>query len=482
MTYRSLAITACCFAVYLFSLQAKCQPVFKAGAAQTNITPKLGIVINGNFLPKYAKSIHDSLYAKALAFSKGKERFVFVVVDCTGMEQAFINNTKEAIKLETGLLPSQVMIAATHAHSCGSLVSILLCQADVEYLKLVSEKIVVSVRQALKNLKPAQVAWGKADIPKHVSNRRWFMKEGYPLNNPFGGVDKVRMNPEPGSAYILKAAGPVDPEVGYIAIKNLQGKWISVLANYSLHYVGDFSDTSGIISADYFGEMAKQLREKLQTADDFVGIMSNGTSGDINSMDFLNNKNYPAEPFEKTKLIANDITNAVVAGLGSLKWNKNPSFSFAYQRIQIGVRKLSKQQYNTALQTFLDADYPSIKEINWATKEMFQIYAYEQVIMNDYPDTVSMPVAAVRIGDGIIGTLPAEIFAETGLKLKKMAPSKNYFTIGLANDADTYVPPPAHFALGGYETWRCRGSYMEEQAEPKFIQCLHKLMLQCNRQ
>ncbi len=465
--------------LFCFGLQKANGQSFNAGAARVNITPKLGTVINGNFLPTYAKSIHDSLYVKALAFSNGKEKFVFVVVDCTGMGQDFIDEAKEQIKVKTGLETSQVMISSTHAHSCGSLVSILLCPADVGYLKLVSQKILLSVQLSLKNLQPAQVAWGSVNIPKHVSNRRWFMKEGYKLPNPFGGTDKVRMNPEVGSPYILKPAGPTDPEVGYIAVKSLKGKWISILANYSLHYVGDFA--GGIISADYFGEVGKQLKEKLNASEDFVGIMSNGTSGDINSMDFLNNKNYPTEPFAKTKLIASDITNGIMSQMDSIAWDKNPAFTSAFEKIPIHVRKLTEEQSKEAMKTFLEADYLAINEINWITKGMFQIYAYEQVMMNDFADNVSMPIAAIRIGDGIIGTLPAEIFAETGLKLKQMSPRKHYFTIGLANGPDTYVPPPAHFALGGYETWRCRGSYMEEQAEPKFVQSLYGLIQKCNK-
>lgn len=450
----------------------------KAGAYKTNITPKLGTVINGNFLPKYTKTIHDSLYAKALAFTNGKNRFVFVIVDCTGMEQDFINETKQKIRKRTGLLESEIMISATHAHSCGSLVSVLLCQADIDYLPIVSDKIVEAVSQALKRAKPAQIAWGSINATRPVSNRRWFMKEGFKMPNPLGGTDKVRMNPELGSPYLLKPAGPVDPEVGYLAVKTLTGKWISLLSNYSLHYVGDFPDNEGIISADYFGEIGSQLQQKLKADTDFVGIMSNGTSGDINSMDFEKNKNYSTEPFAKTKEIATEITDKIIAQIPNLKWEKNAILKSRFARIPVNVRQLPKEQYADCLKTFNEADYLNIKEIDWATKEMFQIYSYEQVMMADMPTQVSMPIAAVNIGSGIIGTLPAEIFAETGLRLKASSPTDNYFTIGLANDADTYVPPKAHFELGGYETWRCRGSYMEIDAEEKFVNTMKKLIIE----
>ncbi len=39
-----------------------------------------------------------------------------------------------------------------------------------------------------------------------------------------------------------------------------------------------------------------------------------------------------------------------------------------------------------------------------------------------------------------------------------------------------YVPPPAQL-----ETWRCRSSYMEPQAEPKLRECLYDLVRKCNK-
>ena len=47
----------------------------------------------------------------------------------------------------------------------------------------------------MNNLEPAQVGWGGGDAPEHVFVRRYNMKPGTPMPNPFGGQDKVVMNP-----------------------------------------------------------------------------------------------------------------------------------------------------------------------------------------------------------------------------------------------------------------------------------------------
>ena len=79
------------------------QTPLKAGAAKVNITPPYGTIINGDFLPNYANEIHDSLYAKALAFDNGVQKFVFIVVDNMTLDAILDNEAKAIITRETGL-------------------------------------------------------------------------------------------------------------------------------------------------------------------------------------------------------------------------------------------------------------------------------------------------------------------------------------------------------------------------------------------
>jgi hypothetical protein len=86
-------------------------------------------------------------------------------------------------------------------------------------------------------------------------------------------------------------------------------------------------------------------------------------------------------------------------------------------------------------------------------------------------------VQAIKIGRGRIGGLAGEFFAETGLWLKKQISETNYFTITLANGYTGYVPPAHEIELGGYETWRCRTSYLNSEREirEKLLELVHQL-------
>jgi len=461
--------------IIVYGLGVSAQTSIKAGASKVNITPPYGTIINGDFLPNYTKAIHDSLFAKALAFDNGSQKFVFVVVDNMTIDADLINDAKAIIKKNTGILPEQVMVSCTHAHSCGSVIEVATCEADLSYRLSMPPKIAEAVKIALNNLQPAKIAWGHIDVPKHVSCRRWYMKPGYTMISPFGENDKVWMNPSPGSEFLDRPVSPTDPQVCCMAVKTLDDKWISILANYSTHYVGGIP--ANTISADYYGEIDKQLKAKLKADKNFVGIMSNGTSGDVNTFDFKLTKNYPSGDYEKMKYIADDISDSILVALKNAKWDSKPIFNIEAGITSVDRRLPSEKLLAQVTKLVQNTDYATLGTTDKASDDMARLYAMEVVKLDAYqPLAYNLLIQAIRLGDGTIGTLPGEFFSETGLKLKKEAPSEYYFSIALANAMIGYVPPKDQFSLGGYETWLCSGSLAEVDAEEIIRTALSKLI------
>ena len=120
-----------------------------------------------------------------------------------------------------------------------------------EYHTFVARRIADGVQCAVGTLRPAQIAFVTAEVPEHVFNRRWVMKPGTAPPNPFGGIDAVKMNPAPGSPDLVEPAGPTDPTISILALREPGGRPIAVFSAYGLHYVGRVG--SGDISADYYG-------------------------------------------------------------------------------------------------------------------------------------------------------------------------------------------------------------------------------------
>lgn len=243
------------------------EKTFRAGAATSNITPPLGELVVGGWSPFPATNVHDELHARCLVLDDGTTKLAIVLCDNVGIPREVFDAAKKLVVEETKIPAENLLMAATHTHSATTARGENKLKGIVEftdYQKFLIRRIADGVRRAINNLEPAQIAWGSANEPGEVFNRRWYLKPEATneLRNPFGGVDKVRMNPPRASQYLVEPAGPTDPEISFISVRSISGKHIALLGNYSLHYVGGVRH--GDISADYFGAFAEEIEERLR--------------------------------------------------------------------------------------------------------------------------------------------------------------------------------------------------------------------------
>ena len=449
---RFLLSTVFIFSFLGLSLHAQDETlrVFKAGAATSNITPPLGMEIVGNFAPRpIAAHVHDELHARCLVLDDGKTRLAFVVADTISLARDVWDEAKQKIEAATGIPAANMMFSGTHTHSSVSALSHPDPARD--YRSLLISRIVDGVRRAANNLEPAQIAWGTGQLPQHVFNRRWKLKDGMTNPNPFGGLDRAVMNP--GGTVRLKLAGPAgptNPEVYCLSVQALDGRQIALMANYWLHYVGGVPREH--LSADYFGEFCRLIETQLAAGPQHppvVGLLANGPCGDVNNNDYSGKT--PAvkrEPYEKIKLVAGDLAAEVLRVRETLKHQPWVPLKAAVADLELGVRRPTPEMVEWAkgvLAKGKDAE---------PLHRLEQPYAERTLAARDaQPDTVTCVMQAFRIGDLAVTAIPFEVFTETGLEIKAKSPFDDTFTIELANGSNGYLPTPPQLDLGGYETW-----------------------------
>ncbi len=446
------------------------KPALRAGAATSVITPPLGEPIVGGFTPFPAEHIHDELHARCLVLDDGRTKVVLVVCDLLGMHRSVGLAAKEHIERELSIPPSHVMVSATHTHSATNALNAgpRSYSSEVElsdYQRFVARRIADGVRRAVNLLRPAEIAYGHFDAPEHVFNRRWFLEEGTMPANPFGKTDeKVKMNP--GSANLVEPAGPTDPRVSFLALREAGGgKFISLLSAYSLHYVGGVGQAH--VSADYFGYFSRAVEKALgEEGQDppVVAMMANGTSGDINNINFREPR--PRKPpYEQMQFVAHDLAERTVAAAGTLEWSAEAPLDARYRELDVKWREIPEELVAWAKET--ESNAPRIGD-----KAVLPLsYAGRvQRLAAASPET-KLPVQAFRIGDVCIGTSPCETFAETGMEFRERSPFAKSFMIELANGYYGYLPTPRHFELGGYETWPGTNN-LEPQASVKILDAL----------
>lgn len=452
------------------SLANDSPPVFRAGAAISNITPPLGELIVGGWKPIPAQHIHDELYARCLVLDDGKVKLGIVLCDNVGIPQEVFDLAKEQVRETTGLPRSHLLMAATHTHSATTArgPSKMIHESELtDYQRFLAGRISDGVRRALNQLEPAQIGWGTVDEPTEVFNRRWFVSDAGLLTNPFGGTDRVRMNPPRGSPALDRQAGPVDPQISFISVQSTEGRPIAMLANYSLHYVGGVR--SGDVSADYFGYFARIIGEKLGAENQsppFVGMLSNGTSGDVNNINFKQKSPRKYQPYEKMQEVAKKVATRVHEAHQQIKFHDWVPLGASQTALPLKVRVPTAEMLR---------HFEGLKADETRTGHKREaIYAERIARLQAAPEEVRVPLQALRIGELGISAIPFETFAETGLELKDKSPFRHTFTIELANGSFGYLPTPEQHRLGGYETWLGTNN-VETDASTKIVQTILRL-------
>jgi hypothetical protein len=446
-------------------------PVFRAGAATSNITPEIGGAIVGGFSPFPSKHIHDELHARCLVLDDGITKLALVVCDLLGLHRSLSVRARELIEAETGIPATHVLISATHTHSAISAMSGPVRQytSDLEltdYQKFVARRIADGVRRSIQNLRPAELAFSQIEVPEHVHIRRWFLKEGTMPPNPFGEIDQVKMNPGAGNPNLVKPAGDPDPVLSFIALRERGGPLIAVYSAYSLHYVGGVRDAD--VSADYFGcfcEALKRLVSKPENDPPFVALLANGTSGDANNINFRDPQPRKA-PYEQMRYVAEDLASKVHGALEGVTWQSHAALGARYRELQIAWRQIPPELLTWAKET----EAKSLPIEGGGANLPLAYAGRVQRLAQASPETKA-PVQVLRIGDICLGTTPTETFAETGIEFRQRSPFGKGFMVELAHGYYGYMPTPRHFELGGYETWPGTNN-LEPQASVKMMDAL----------
>ncbi len=224
-------------------------------------------------------------------------------------------------------------------------------------------------------------------------------------------------------------------------MQHADGRPLAVLANYGLHYVGGYA--CGSVSADYFAVFAERLGQLLGAEGDppFIGMMSNGASGDVNNVN-PRNRGDRSPPWHKMRQVADDLAQAAARTCRQIPYRETVPLAVVTRELELGVRRPDEPRRRWARKVV-----GGIRNRDSLTRP--QVYAEEALKLSEFPGRVSLRLQAMRIGELGIAAVPCEVFAETGLEIKQRSSLRPTFVIELANGFNGYLPTPQQHEWGG---------------------------------
>ncbi len=448
---RFRPVPVLCLTAIILSFASMATPAeLEIGVAVTDITPPTAYRMSGYFHERLSSGAHDPLRAKALVFRQGETQAALVFCDLIGISLDVSRRARKEAERRTGIPVSNILIAATHSHTgplyFGALrdhfhVRALAKSGDdphekVDYPKLLASRLADAIAEAQKSVAPAELDAGTTRQEGLSFNRRFHMKTG-----------TVRFNPGKKNPDIIRPAGPTDPDVGLLLVRDPEsGKARAGLSVFALHL-----DTvgGGLYSADFPLYLERTLRSSL--GEDFVSMFGAGTCGDINHIDVSHTNRQKGQ--EEAKRIGDALGATVNEAFGKLAAVKNPTLAVRSATVAVGLQEFKESEQAEARRNM---EMVGTSELPF----LAQVQAYKVLavaLRRQKSDTIPLEAQVFRLSDkvAIVG-LPGEVFVELGLAIKNASPFETTIVVELANDAPGYIPTEKAFREGSYETVNSR--------------------------
>jgi len=399
----------------------------QAGFGAEDITPEIGATIPGNWRPVPARGIRDRLYAVACVVSDGTTTVALVGVDGIFIGKQTVGQARRRIAKNTRIPDGNVLIAASLTTTGGPLHLCHGVEPDPAYQDRVANAVAKAVEAAWASLRPCEVGIGLGKEEGLSFNRRFLMKDGKEITHP--GKPGT-----PHHADIVRPAGPIDPDLGVLAVRATGGSIMGVVVNFACHNTvvgGDF------FSADYAGALRKHLKAVYGEAAQVVFL--NGACGDVTQVD----NRSPSNDFGagRADLMGSRLAAEAVRTIKSMRWLKSLSTAAATERVPVTIRPGSD----------VATERPAFG-LGSGPENLFAAESLRVALERERTPVVNCEVQGLRIGPLGIAANGAASFAEYGLRLKEASPHSFTWYVGLANESIGYVPTPQAFVAGGYET------------------------------
>ena len=408
------------------------------GFAERDITPIGDKIMPGDFWPIEAtEEPHGRLLVTAAAFTSGDESVILVSMDILSSLCEYADKLRERISEATGVPFSNILVAAIHTHT-GPLIEydVWTTPASPETAARTADLTVEAAIAAWEARAEAKLGVGKTKEIRYSFNRDFYMTDGRVIMNP--GINHRHE--------IVRHAGGVDHSVDVMRVDDMDGNIKCFIVNYANHPDCYYIPSKKAYSADFPGYMRRAL--KAHYGEDVKVLFFNGTAGNINCIDFVDetsNSYYCEEVESAPQVIGEALAEDIIALNPKIKTDETDADIKVIDRKHNTPRRFKTQEH-----------------IEWAKKVIanpnakFDDRTYAEEYLSDaevgLSKEIPIEVHTIKLGPWAITGLPGEIYTEIGIKIKAASPFEHTLVFELANGTHGYIAPAYMVDSGVYES------------------------------
>ena len=415
------------------------------------ITPEGCVVIAGQAPFRPASVVHDDIFATAMVLQSGDTRVIWVSCDICH-PTAHLRETAAAMLAAEipGFREEEFVLNTTHATACFWLTDreFLMSGYRMPYDKIepmektrehVCRGIVAAVKEALTHMEDCRAEAASADILTGFCRRVVFADGSAAMYGDVHRPDFRRMEyPDGGPSQFLYFRRCAD------------GKLTGILANVPCPSQAD--ESSLHITSDYWGTVRRRIREAY--GEDVRVLTTCRAAGELSphrlmrSPDHNRMEEWGPQAAER---LGNLVADGILAAEKDVKLTipADADVRMLNREVDFPVRQTNAEEYAEALAYFADRDNFDENGIekDWMRQAK---YAHVRFLWERKPQTYRARISAVKLGDAVLYTAPAELFAEYTARITVRFRERALFDVQLAQDCMGYLPTKEAIEHGGY--------------------------------
>ena len=425
----------------------KTNRILQAGIKVLDITPSNKVLMDGyGDRTSLSEGVHDPLLAQILVVKSGHRKVCFLVLDLLSVDADFTKKLRSDIYEATKIPIQSIQIICTHTHggpigfrSKPSISEAKSVKEEIENHRLnVHRQLLNGVVKANQTLKPVFCKFGDFQTSGIAANR-------------------------------LQKDGAIDNTISVFLLYEIDNphRPLLILVNYGCHpTVLDRNNL--MITSDYPHYVRAYIQDHFHSQ--IPVFFVNGASGNISTR-FTRQ----GSDFEESRRIGSLVGAGAIQAINNSFELDAYDFKLLQFKSDLPIKDLpsleaAQMEFQRTKQAAdsIDRQITDAAHIRLIETEYYGARANLSLVKQGLNPKKQAEINLISFGKLVFVIIPAELFSDLGLEIKKRSPFSKTLIFGYANDALGYIPSEDSYSGSGYEVRRTlfaagAGEYLVEQ-------------------
>lgn len=379
----------------------------------------------------------DTLYVTCVAITDPAGNTVLIYTqDLQSTVGAVTDPVIASVANQTGVPKENILVAATHTHSAptqqGSWPGVQ------EFRPIYTEGMVYAAKAAMADRSAALVQVGSTKADGYVFTRHYVMKDGSYAGNSYGDLQDL---------LIQKHTYDADTTIQLVKFVR-EGKKDVLMMNLGIHPTFNGSASLLNISADAPSTIRDHIEQNSNTLVAYFMAPAGDQVTDSRMASLKHGLDYKQYGQKVGQLVLEALPEMTAVTNGNIQLER---FEHIGRCNHSGLDRLeeAKELYKVFQTEGYAASNPLAKQAGFES-----IYEVRAIVDRAaLPETETIPLAAMTLGDLSFIFASFEMFGDTGRYIRENSPYENTFLITQAIDTHSYIPSDIGFEVGCYEAY-----------------------------